>query len=517
MFDSCLRVELTVEIHFGKEDLFMEKQALVERLKEIVGPEHVLSSDMDLAFYSEDLIKIESDILAGYAVDGVIPKAVIFPRNTQAVSEAVKFAHREDLAIVPWGSGSKMSMGNPPKRLDLVMCTSRMNHIIDVDTSNLTITVEAGVKFRDIQARLATEEDRCYLPLEDLVTEAEEVICSDRSHSGCFLPIDPSCSNTATIGGVVATNSAGPRRLLYNLPRDMILGVRVVAPNGDIAGAGGKTVKNVSGYDISKLMVGSMGSLGILCEMTFKLLPLPEKMETLLLFFDSFSEASDLANRIFETTLLPAAVEVMNSTAFANVRMDAIAEVDPNTYVVAVAFEAFQEAVERMVTDIKDMAMAFGAKTNTSINDHTHLRFWLAVSDLDPTLVGKFPGLIKAKLNYRISEWKDIFEFAHKTLAQNGIEHTILAHAGSGICLINLLMDPGSNGLLDTAVEVMGQLLERSRKAGGNMIIQRAPTRVKNRLKVWGDSGSDFVVMKRLKGQLDPSGMMCPGRFVGGL
>lgn len=441
----------------------------------------------------EDLIKIEPDILAGYAVDGVMPKAVIFPRNTQEVSEVVKFANRKDLAIVPWGSGSKMSMGNPPERLDLVICTSRMNHMLDVDTSNLTITVEAGVKFRDIQARLATEEDRCYLP------------------------IDPSCSNTATIGGVVATNSAGPRRLLYNLPRDMILGVRVVAPNGEIAGAGGKTVKNVSGYDISKLMVGAMGSLGILCEMTFKLLPLPEKMETLLLSFDSFSDASDLANRIFETTLLPAAVEVMNSTSFANLRMGDIPEFDPDKYVVAVAFEAFQDAVERMVTDIKDMAIIFGAKTNASIKDRAHLRFWLAVSDLDPTLTGKFPGLIKVKLNYRISEWKDIFEFAHKTLAQNGIEHAILSHAGSGICLINLLMDPGSDGLVDKAVEAMAKLLERSRKAGGNMIIQRAPTRVKNRLKVWGDSGSDFVVMKRIKGQLDPSGVMSPGRFVGGL
>lgn len=475
---------------------------IIERLTGIVG---------------QEFIKTRPEVIRDYAVDEMIPKAVIFPRNTQEVSEVVKFANRKALTIVPWGSGSKMSMGNPLERLDLVICTSRMNHMLDVDTSNLTITVEAGVKFRDIQARLATEEDRCYLPLEDLATEAEEVICSDRSHSGCFLPIDPSCSNTATIGGVVAANSAGPRRLLYNLPRDMILGVRVVAPNGEIAGAGGKTVKNVSGYDISKLMVGSMGSLGILCEMTFKLLPLPEKMETLLLSFNSFSDASDLANRIFETTLLPAAVEVMNSTSFANLRMGDIPEFDPDKYVVAVAFEAFQEAVERMVTDIKDMAMTFGAKTHASIKSHAHLRFWLAVSDLDSTLAGKFSGLIKAKLNYRISEWKDIFEFVEKILSQNGIEHAILAHAGSGICLINLLMDQGSDGLMNNAVEAIGQLLERGREAGGNMIIQRAPTRLKNRLKVWGDSGSDFVVMKRLKGQLDPSGIMCPGRFVGGL
>ena len=465
----------------------------------------------------QDLIKIGPDVVAGYAVDGVTPRAVIFPRNTQEVSGVVTFGNRENLAIIPWGSGSKMAMGNPPRRLDLVICTSRMNHMIDVDTSNLTITVEAGVKFRDIQARLATEEDRCYLPLEDLVTEADEVICSDRSHSGCFLPIDPACSNTATIGGVVATNSAGPRRLLYNLPRDTILGVRVVTPKGDIVGAGGKTVKNVSGYDLSKLMVGSMGSLGILCEMTFKLLPLPEQMETLLLSFDSFSDVSDLTNCIFETSLLPAAVEVMNSTAFANLRMEDAPQFDPGEYVVAVALEAYEEAVKRMATEIKDMARTLGTKSHINIKDRAHLRFWLTVSDLDSTLAEKNPGLIGAKLNYRISEWMDIFESAHKTLAKNGIDHTILAHAGSGICLINLLMDPGSNGLLDKAVEAMGQLLERSREAGGNMIIQRAPTRVKHRLKIWGDSGSDFVVMKRLKGQLDPSGIMCPGRFVGGL
>ena len=464
-----------------------------------------------------EFVKAEPGDMTEYMVDNMTPRAVVFPKKTREVSEVVKFANRENLAIVPWGSGSKMSMGNPTKRLDLVICTSRMNHMIDVDTSNLTITVEAGVKFRDIQARLATQEDRCYLPLEDLATEADEIICSDRSHSGCFLPIDPSFSNTTTIGGVVATNSAGPRRLLYNLPRDMILGVRVVAPDGEIAGAGGKTVKNVSGYDISKLMVGSMGSLGILCEMTFKLLPLPEQMKTLLLSFDSFSQASDLASSIFETSLLPAAVEVMNRTAFANLKIEAVSLFDPGEYMVAVALEAFQEAVDRMGTEIKDMARAFRAKSHANLKNQAHLQFWLAVSDLDPTLKRKFPDLIKAKLNYRISEWKGIFEFVDSTLSQNSIEHAILAHAGSGICLISLLMNPGSNGLMDKAVKAMRQLLERSREAGGNMIILRAPTRVKNRLKVWGDSGSDFVVMKRLKDQLDPSGIMCPGRFVGGL
>jgi FAD/FMN-containing dehydrogenase len=467
----------------------------------MVAPKEIINGLA--AIVGQDLIKLGPDIAAEYAVDGMMPKAVIFPKNTKEVSEVVKFANQKNLAIVPRGTGSKMSMGNPPKRLDLVICTSRMNHMIDVDTSNLTITVEAGVKFRDIQARLATEVD--------------EASCSDRSYSGCFLPIDPSYSNTATIGGVVATNSAGPRRLLYNLPRDMILGVRVVAPNGEIAGAGGKTVKNVSGYDISKLMVGSMGSLGILCEMTFKLLPLPEQMETFLLSFESLSDASDFASRIFDTSLLPAAVEVMNGTTFANFRMEDVPKFRTGAYVVAVALEAFQEAVDRMATEIIDMARALKAKSNARIKYRAHLQFWLAVSDLDHTLAAKFPGLIKAKLNYRISEWKDIFNSSHKTLSQNGVEHAILAHAGSGICLINLLIDQSGNGLTDKAVKALQQLLERSRKAGGNMIIQSAPTHVKKRLKVWGAVGSDFVVMQRLKEQLDPSGIMSPGRFVGGL
>ena len=277
-----------------------EFKEITERLTEIVG---------------QEFMETASEVTRDYAVDEMIPKAVIFPGNIKEVSGVIKLADREGLAIVPRGSGTKMSLGHPPRRLDLVLCVSRMNHMIDVDTSNLTITAEAGVKFRDIQARLATQEDRCYLPLDDLTTPAGEVICSDRSHSGCFLPMDPSRAGLSTIGGIVAANSSGPRRLLYRLPRDSIIGVRMVAPTGEIVGSGGKTVKNVSGYDVSKLAVGSMGSLGILCEMTFRLLPLPEKMETLLISFDSFSGVSAFAERLLETTLLPASLDVSQEDA----------------------------------------------------------------------------------------------------------------------------------------------------------------------------------------------------------
>ncbi|UCH21590.1 MAG: FAD-binding oxidoreductase [Deltaproteobacteria bacterium] len=462
-------------------------------------------------------VKTEPKITAQYTVDNVVPRAVVFPKNTDQISEVVKFANRENLAIVTRGSGTKMAMGNPPRKLDLVVCTSRMNHMLDVDTSNLTMTVEAGVKFRDIQARLATQEDRCYLPLGDLEAEGDEIICSDRSHSGCFVPIDPPYADKATIGGIIATNSTGPRRLLYNLPRDCIIGIRVVAPNGDVLGSGGKTVKNVSGYDVSKLMVGSMGTLGILCETTLRMLPLPEKMETLLVSFANFSDASAFAGRIFETSLLPAAVEIMNGEAFGHLSLDDKPDFGSNGYVAAIALEAFEPAVDRMRIEMLNMAKEAGAGANAVFEEEDHRSFWLAMSNLSATLDKKFSGFIKAKLNYPLSMWKNIIASGESIFSEANLDYIVQAHAGNGICFTGLLVDNNDTSATDKAVEAMNQLLAYCQEVDGNLVIQSAPADVKSNLRIWGKIGFDFVVMKRLKDQLDPKGIMSPGRFVEGL
>lgn len=463
-----------------------------------------------------DRLKADPSVTAQYAVDGVIPKAVVFPKDTRMVAALVQCACRGNLAIVPWGSGTKMAMGNPPKRLDLVVCMARMNHMLDVDTANLTITVEAGVKFRDVQARLATEEDRCYLPLEDLKTEAGEFVCSDRSHSGCFLPMDPPFSERATMGGVVATNTTGPRRLLYGLPRDLVLGVRFVTPKGDIIGAGGKTVKNVSGYDVSKLMIGSLGSLGILCEMTLRLLPLPEKMETLLFSFDAFSDAGAFAAAILGTKLLPAAVEVANKAAIENMDLRGSLDFSPGSHVVMVALEAFDEAVARMHKELLAMAQHFKAKGHSLVQEDKHRLFWLTVGELQGSAHQRFPRLVALQLNYPLSAWKALFEFADKTLSQARLDHTMLCHAGNSVTLINLLS--GTKGTDDKAlIEAVQALLAECRKAGGNLVVQRAPADLKKALPVWGEPGSDLPLMKRIRVELDPFGVMNPGRFAVGL
>ena len=462
-------------------------------------------------------VTVEPDQLSRFRVDHLTPQAVVFPKNTRQVSDVIRLAHTHNLGLIPWGSGTHMAMGNPPKRLDLVLSTSRMNHIIDVDTANLTITVEAGVKFRDIQARLATQEDRCYLPLEDLATEADEVICSDRSHSGSFLPMDPPQADKATIGGIIATNAAGPRRLLYRLPRDLILGVRMVAPTGDIIGSGGKTVKNVSGYDVSKLAVGSLGSLGIICEMTFKLLPLPQKMETLLFSFKSFDAASAFADQIFETSLLPAAVEVLTESACSRLAMEGIPNFSAAPCGVAVALEEFVPAVSRMSDELTAMAKSHGAGTNNSLDDHQHQAFWLAMSNLGRTLESENSGLITLKVNTPVSEWAKTFKTLEATFSEAGLPCALQAHAGNGVCLARLLLDGEDNDTMEKAVDTVNHLSNLFSEKDGSLVVQTVPPQWKANLNIWGNPGSAFPVMKRLKEKIDPLGIMNPGRFVGGL
>jgi FAD/FMN-containing dehydrogenase len=460
-----------------------------------------------------DHLKTEEDVISRYGVDGLLPKAVAFPSNIDQVSGLMKIAYNEGWAVIPWGAGTKIATGNPPQRLDLAICTKRMNHMRDVDVANLTMTVEAGVKFRDIQARLATQEDRCYLPLEDLVTESGEVICSERTHSGCFFPLDPPFSEEVTIGGVMAANSSGPKRLYYNLPRDLILGAKVVAPDGSIVGAGGKTVKNVSGYDISKFMLGTCGSLGIVCEMTLRLLPLPESMATVVFSFQDFESASSFADAVLNTTMLPAALEVMNSEAFKALDVEDLPGMSQASFVVAAALEHFEPAVERMKVKFSEIAKAHGASGERVIEEDHHAFFWLKIGDIMPVGSKTDAGYVTIKLNYPIAAWKDLVGMALEGFTKKGFSPRLLVHSGSGICLVS--SDTGSDGR--EVAGIVKELLGSCRREGGNLVVQYASTLLKKDLPIWGESGSDFVVLKRLKERLDPRGTMCPGRYVGGL
>jgi FAD/FMN-containing dehydrogenase len=450
----------------------------LEALRAIVGPEFV---------------KDDPDILSACAVDGLKPRAVLYPGSTEEVAGVVRLAHGENLSLLARGSGSKMAVGNVPERLDLIVATERLNRVVDLDTANLTVTVEAGVPFREIQSALAGEENR-----------------------GCFVPMMPPYRQTATLGGIVAANSSGPTRLLYGLPRDMVLGVRYVTPAGEIVGMGGKTVKNVSGYDVSKLMIGSYGSLGILCEMTLRLLPLPESVGTGLFPFADLEDASRFVDRIFETALLPAAVELLNKGAYDRLVPQGAPGLEKEGYGVAVALEGVDEAVGRMAAEFREMGSAAGARGYHYLEREGHDRFWEETSNLGERLSARFPGLVSVRVMFPISGYRDIIGLAGSLVPEGGPDCAIFSHAGSGVVVIHLLLPQGDDDS-DMVINLVEGILGHCREVGGNLVVERAVPALKGSLPLWGLPPDDLVVMKRLKEQMDPLGLLSPGRFVGGI
>ncbi len=293
---------------------------MVSSLKEIVGESHIIQ---------------DPDQLKAYAIDGKKPKVVVTPATIDEVSRVVAYASQEHRAIVPRGNGSKMKMGGIPRKMDIVLSTRRLNRITDRDCENLTLSAESGLTLGEVQQGLA------------------------KVGKGYFLPLDPPFTDQATLGGIVATNSSGPKRLLYGSARDMMIGAKAVFPNGDIVVSGGKTVKNVSGYDMCKLLIGSYGTLGILCEMTFKLLPLPEKEATLGLSFAALEDADDFVRELRGGQLIPSSIEILNGLAVQKMRSSI--SMPPNgNYLVAVGLEGVAESIDRQVSEMSEMERNMG-------------------------------------------------------------------------------------------------------------------------------------------------------------
>ena len=216
-----------------------------EELQRIVGAENVREAS------GED------------AVDGVEPSVVVEPATIEEISEVMKLASREGLAVSPRGGGTKMGLGNPPREVDLILSTARMDEVIEHVPGDQIVRAQAGLKLEDLQEKLA---------------ESDQMLGVDPPEEG------------ATIGGVVAANSSGPRRLRYGTVRDLIIGIKIVLADGTVAKAGGKVVKNVAGYDLSKLFTGSLGTLGVIAEANFRLHPIRETARTIFLEVDDYHE-----------------------------------------------------------------------------------------------------------------------------------------------------------------------------------------------------------------------------------
>lgn len=422
----------------------------------------------------------DPDRLKAYAVDGLAPKAVVIPGSVEEVSRLLAYASLEKLAVVPRGNGTKMAAGGIPLKVDLVLSMLRINRITEHDIPNLSLSVEAGITLAEVQKKLAG------------------------AGKGSFLPLDPPYSEQATIGGIIATNSSGPRRYLYSSARDLLLGLKAVSPNGDLVAFGGKTVKNVSGYDMTKLMIGSWGALGVITEITTKLLPLPEASATLLASFGDLAKAGSLTRKILHSVLLPSAMELMDGRAAGQLGEKA-------RYLVAFSLEGVGEAVDRQVAEIGELAEREGAIDTKVLKGEDDRTFWLRVRNF--ALASTASVILRS--NVVISKLTEILG-KYETMAHGaGIGCALIGHAGNGILTIYILdRDVAEMG---PVADLIGKFTDEAAKHEGNLIVESSPRDLKEKVSVWGRPRSDEVVMRRLKETVDPGGVLNPGRFVGGV
>jgi glycolate oxidase FAD binding subunit len=449
-----------------------EVDRLKRRLEEIVGKPHVS----------------DGPAVAGFAVDGVSPALLVHPASQEEVSSVVTACGEAGAAIIPWGGGTAMGLGNRPARADVAVVLDRLNRIVEFDAANLNVSVEAGMRLADLEVELGKQRQ--------------------------FLPIDPPAEGKATVGGILAANGSGPCRLLYGTVRDWVLGMRVVLPNGQRIRCGGKVIKNVSGYDMNKLFIGSLGTLGIISEATFKLLPLPAVRASVAGVFAELGQAAGVVAKILDSVLLPEAMELLGLDAVT--LLGPTLGLDATGYGLAVSFAGSRETVERQVRDFTGLFRDAKARVTTAVSDERTAPAWKTVRNVFDLLPGPPPERITCKIGVLISRTADMLAAAEALGRRHRLRAAVTAHAGSGVVRACYLLGPEA-----PPVEVLASGLEELRreaeKAEGSLVLQGAPVALKAHLDAWGKPGEAFDVMRRLKADFDLRGLCNPGRFLGGI
>ena len=424
--------------------------------------------------------------LRNYSVDGIAPEAVIFPSSIGAVSEVLSYASTQGKAVTPWGGGTQISLGNVPKGIDLVLGTVRMDRVLFHEPADLVARVEEGITLAALQQELARR--------------------------GQHLPIEAPLDSTATIGGILAANASGPSRLAFGTPRDWLIGIKVVQSDGVVTKSGGRVVKNVSGYDLNKLYTGSLGTLGVIVEATFKVAPLPPDARTVVATYSSLGEALESARKLLRQAFTPDGVQVINSEI--QNRLPSLGRGDDSGGAVLTLVSGLGAAVRRKADELAKVLSAGGATDVRTLSKEEGLPLWRSLTDLGWAAEGS--PRIMAKVSTLPSRVGNVVALSD-SLGHAACSVGVVADVGFGTTRLTWWEredTPASDG---SSREVIDRLRQEVRRLEGHAVIERCPLEVKRHIDVWGDSLEGAAIMRRVKQELDPGGILNPGRFAGGI
>lgn len=403
--------------------------------------------------------------------DGAYADACVQPRTFDELRDAVARHAGAGSAVYPQGGRTALHYGSPPGRPGVALRTTGLDRVVDYPAADMTITVEAGITLSSLQAALAAEGQR--------------------------LSLDAPQADRATLGGIYATNASGPRRLGAGRPRDMIIGVGFVAADGRLVRGGGRVVKNVAGYDFPKLLTGSLGTLGVIAELTLTVRPRPEAAAIAWVGFHRLDDAGEALDRLNTSRTRPVAIELLNRRAVEH--LGDLGGLPASEWVVAVGLEGNAASVAWQVDALRP---EIGPGRLEVVRDAEALPAWSALTEFPAAEV----GTLGVMANVRPSAVVTL-----AALLDTG-PWAVQAHAGNGIVRGHRLGDDVS---LNEVAPVVNDLRRAAVEAGGNLVLNRCPTPWKERLRIWGEPRGDWAVMAAIKRALDPGAVMNPGRFLG--
>jgi glycolate oxidase FAD binding subunit len=409
-----------------------------------------------------------------FAIDGREPAEVITPESIEQLSETLRVANEQRHAVVPIGLGAFLHLGMPPRQYDTALSLQRLDKILDYQPTDMTVTVEAGLSLARLQQVLGEH--------------------------GQWLPIDPPLPEQVTVGGLIAANLSGPVRLSQGTIRDFLIGLKAVRADGTVIKGGGRVVKNVAGYDVPKLFCGSLGTLGVISEATFKVRPKPETQTVLSLSFPSVQPAMDFALTILQSELQPFFMELANFSP-----VDA--HNNSSSYHLFIGVVGVPEEVQYQDGRVREIAQDRIVQT------------WEDGGGPLVQTLRDFPVSDSAVLRCKMSVLPDrVATFCKEVeveAAARGFSVHLLTRAGNGIIFSRFTsVDAAPSEQLPSFVDWMRILTKRLE---GYLIVEDIAPVLKERVDVWGHVGGTLPLMKRLKDTLDPHGILNPGRFVGGI
>ncbi len=453
----------------------MLKPPVLKELAKIVGSANLLTSPEELTVYSYDATGRES-----------LPWAVARPVQAAEVSGILKLANRERFPIVPRGAGTGMSGGSVPVRGGVVISFERMNRIIEINEEDFLAVVEPGVVTGELQRAVEAR--------------------------GLFYPPDPASHKFCTIGGNVAECAGGLRAVKYGVTKDYVLGLEVVLPTGEIINTGARTVKSVAGYDLTKLIVGSEGTLGLATKITVRLLPLPESVRTFAAFFNSVDEAARASSRILANRIIPRALELVDQAALRAVETYLKEDLSKGAAaMVLVEIDGSAESTEResgRVADILTQSGAMRVSRADSPAEREHL--WKARRSISPALYTIKPKKVNEDIVVPRSRIADILREIGAIAKKHDLLIVNFGHAGDGNIHTNILVDDADLTRANAAVK---EIFEATLRLGGSISGEHGIGMTKAAYLPMESGPDALAAMRRIKQALDPNNILNPGKI----